>query len=285
MRNVLVGLAAVALAACSAKASQAPAGMSPQDGIVAAPMASAQMMFQRGAYDIAMGSLEREMQPDVLNQLTPAKREELVDLYARAAWNCEAYAKAHDAFRLAAQSPLATTTDWVGRMLSAAKSDDPADAYISFEHLRATAATALEDVPTPYLVPLDVSFGALPNAEAARLELAELTAPVDLGANNPMDSLSPLWLQAAVASIDKGDDKQAVRFARQSLVRMSWRRCARTGGSTPSWLPTLPHSTSRRWPMPNWRVQELSQPPTRTAWLRRSIWLRRSTPWTAFRRR
>lgn len=214
MRTLLIALVLIPLAACSAKATQRPAGMAPQDAIVAAPMAGARAAFQQGAYDIAMGSLEREMQPDVLNQLTPSTRQELLDIYARSAWSCAAYAKAHGAFQLAAESPLGSTEDWIGRMLSAARSDDVADAYLSFTHLRTAAPTAFNDLPTQDVISLDDSFGALPNAGPARLQLAEVVAPASSDAS-AQESLSPLWLHAAAAASQKGDAAAASRFARR----------------------------------------------------------------------
>jgi hypothetical protein len=68
-------------------------------------MAGAQLALKQGAYDIAAGELEQAVQPAVLDQLTPAKRQEAVELYGRATWYNENYAKSHWAFRLATSAP------------------------------------------------------------------------------------------------------------------------------------------------------------------------------------
>src|SRR5271167_2760539 len=115
MRAVLIVLAAAALAGCDARATQGAPVESPADTSVEAMLATARMLYQGRDYADAQRSLERAVQPAMLDHFSQPRRREVIDLYAEAAWWGGDYEKAHWAWKLATDDAQAGAEEWQGR--------------------------------------------------------------------------------------------------------------------------------------------------------------------------
>ncbi|HEY3800705.1 MAG TPA: hypothetical protein VGL58_20315 [Caulobacteraceae bacterium] len=213
MRNLAVALCAFVLAACQAGAAPADDPHMVADRSVAAPLTAVQLLLRQGDEADAVQALTPIVAPDVLDRLSPELGHRVVATYALAALDSEQASKAHWAYQIATQSPLATTDDWLGRLMSAAVASDPEDAYAAFEHLRLAAPDHVRTINQRVLVWIDQAFGALPNAAEAQLQLAQVLSP--LSNLDPRVDLNPIWLQGATAALANGDEATAMSFARR----------------------------------------------------------------------
>jgi hypothetical protein len=213
MRAMLIVLATMALAACNAKATGASLGQSDADASIEAPLTSARMLYQRGAYGEAQQALEPYAKAPTLYEFTPARRRELIDLYAQASWYGGDYKTAHGAWRVATEAANATPDEWRGRLMSAAATLDNQDAYLAFDHLRDAAPDAVRSIGQQLLQEINDGFGVLPNAETAHLQLAAVLFPVE--ETDPQADFNGMWLQAATASLQSGDRIGAAKYARR----------------------------------------------------------------------
>jgi hypothetical protein len=213
MRAVLIILAAAALAACDASATQDAPVESQADTSVEAMLATARMLYHGQDYVDAQQSLERAVQPAMLDHFSQPRRREVIDLYAEAAWWGGDYAKAHWAWKLATDDAEAGAEEWQGRLMSAAAVRDSSDAFVAFDHLRQSAPQDIQAIAPRLLAQIDADFGVLPNASTAQRQLAEVLFPLE--DSDPRADYNPMWLQAATASLEAGATDQAAKYARR----------------------------------------------------------------------
>jgi hypothetical protein len=226
MKALLSALIVLLLAPASAgSAGLSPGPASPGDAMIAAQWDAAANASGQGDNATALIALEPAMQDAVLAQLSPAKKHDVLQLYAFAAEQTAQWEKAHAALVRLTADPSVDDNDWGERWHAAMQLGDAADALECFHHLAGRHAFVLTLMGWHGIMELQELENQAPDPIGAHLEIGRQLEREDWRPEAGHDDLGFIWLPYVQALVERGDETKAAAIAQRitnpaSLIAM-----------------------------------------------------------------
>lgn len=189
-----------------------PGPATPADATVSVMDLTSAAAMDRQDFEVAYVALQPAMAPDLFYLLSPGMRHRLASRFAVAAYQSAHFEEANKASRLATEQPGATALDWRSRLAAALMVRSGPDAAASVTYFSERPGSLTEGLPLWEAQDLEEVLGRAADPKASRLQLYTILVKGRWSPERPEMDGSTLWLHAAVAFLESGDQVQARRM-------------------------------------------------------------------------